>query len=171
MSPVRVVSAQAQDLDRYLNLLESVANWLASRGIEQWRTGNFERSRPYYADSIQRGEVYLALSGGLLAGTVRMLPADPLTWPDASGDDALYLHTMAISRDFAGQQLGARLIEWAGDRAMAVKRPLVRTDCLAASAFLQRYYLQAGFRECGEIDARFPEPVGDLRLRRFEKRV
>jgi ribosomal protein S18 acetylase RimI-like enzyme len=47
----------------------------------------------------------------------------------------------------------------------------VRLDCMADNEFLPLYYERAGFRERGEIEARYPEPVGTLRLRRYEKRV
>ena len=41
----------------------------------------------------------------------------------------------------------------------------------AHSDFLRDYYTQAGFEPRGEIEARFPPPVGALRLRRYEKQV
>jgi ribosomal protein S18 acetylase RimI-like enzyme len=39
------------------------------------------------------------------------------------------------------------------------------------NAFLRDYYERLGFVTCGEIDARYPEPVGVERLRRYEKAV
>lgn len=42
---------------------------------------------------------------------------------------------------------------------------------MADNRYLRGYYVQAGFEERGEIEATFPDPVGPLRLQRYEKRV
>jgi hypothetical protein len=63
------------------------------------------------------------------------------------------------------------MLEWAGDRAAFLGRKYVRLDCVTDNRFLHEYYGQVGFVERGEIDARFPAPVGTLRLRRYEKPV
>jgi hypothetical protein len=44
-------------------------------------------------------------------------------------------------------------------------------DCVTSNDFLRAYYTRAGFEERGEIEARFPPPVGALRLQRHEKQV
>jgi len=105
-----------------------------------------------------------------LAGTLRVLLREPVVWPEAA-DDGVYVHSLAVRRVWAGQGLGLRLLEWAGNRAVFIDRSYVRLDCVANNEFLRRYYEQAGFAERGEIEARYPEPVGTLRLQRYEKRV
>jgi hypothetical protein len=42
---------------------------------------------------------------------------------------------------------------------------------VADNRFLREYCGQAAFEDRGEIEARFPSPVGTLRLRRYEKLV
>ena len=169
--PLRIIPAEADDLNRYIDLLEDVADWLTQRGIDQWRPGNFRLAADYYADSIARGEVQLALSGDALVGTLRVLLRDPIVWPEIADDDAVYVYSLAVKRECADQRLGARLLDWAGDRAAALGRRYVRLDCMAHNAFMRRYYSQAGFLDRGDIDAEYPPPVGTLRLRRYEKNV
>lgn len=171
MTALRIVSAQSEDLDRYIDLLEEVADWLARRGINQWRPGSFRRSTSFFAESISHGEVQLAFSGEALVGTLRLLLREPVVWPDVAEDDAVYVYTLAVRRQWANQQLGGRLLEWTSDRARALGRKYVRLDCMADNSFLRRYYTQAGFADCGDMDAQFPEPVGTLRLRRYEKGI
>jgi hypothetical protein len=62
-------------------------------------------------------------------------------------------------------------LDWSGERAASLGRTWVRLDCMADNHGLRDYYTQAGFDEHGEIDATFPDPVGTLRLQRYEKRV
>jgi hypothetical protein len=42
---------------------------------------------------------------------------------------------------------------------------------MSDNLFLREYYRNAGFTERGEIDARFPEPIGTWRLLRYEKQI
>jgi GNAT superfamily N-acetyltransferase len=171
MTALRVIPAQSEDLNRYLELLEEVAGWLDSQGITQWRPGVFRQSADFYAQSIDRGEVQLAFCGDRLAGTLRLLLREPIVWPEIAEDDGVYVYNLAVDRQWAGQRLGRRLLEWVDHRARSLGRTRVRLDCMADNAFLRSYYTQAGFNDRGEIDAHFPAPVGTLRLRRYEKPV
>lgn len=171
MSALRIIPAQSDDLGRYIDLLEEVADWLALRGINQWRPGSFRLSADYYAQSIKQGEVHLAFSSEALVGTLRLLLREPIVWPEIVQDDAVYVYNLAVRRQWANQHLGGRLLEWAGHWASALDRRCIRLDCMADNAFLRRYYTQAGFVDRGEIDAPYPQPVGTLRLRRYEKQV
>ena len=171
MTALRIVSAQPDDLGRYIDLLEEVADWLVLRGIEQWRPGSFRLSADCYAESIKQGEVQLAFCGEALVGTLRLLLCEPIVWPEIVKDDAVYVYNLAVRRTWADRQLGRHLLEWASHRASSLGRGCVRLDCVADNAFLRGYYTEAGFADCGEIDAKFPAPVGTLRLRRYEKHI
>src|SRR4029450_2008422 len=81
---LRIISAQSEDLGRYVDLLEEVAKWLAQRGINQWRPGRFSLSANYYAESIRRREVQLAFCGDALVGTLRLLLREPIVWPETA---------------------------------------------------------------------------------------
>ncbi len=151
--------------------MEEVADWLAVRGITQWRAGSFRLSVDYYAESIKRGEVQLAFCDDSLVGTLRLLLREPIVWPEVVEDDAVYVYSLAVRRTWADQQMGRRMLGWAGHRASSLGRRCVRLDCVADNAFLRDYYTQAGFSDRGEIDAQFPAPVGTLRLRRYEKQI
>jgi ribosomal protein S18 acetylase RimI-like enzyme len=169
--PLTIVSAQPDDLGRYLDLLEEVAEWLEMRGIRQWPPGNFRRSAEYYAQSIAQHEVQLASIGDALVGTLRVLLREPIVWPEVVDEDAIYVYNLAVRRAWADLGLGHRMLDWAAARAASVGRKYVRLDCVTDNSFLRDYYTQAGFEERGEIEARFPPPVGALRLRRYEKRI
>jgi ribosomal protein S18 acetylase RimI-like enzyme len=171
MENLTIVSARSADLARYLDLLEEIADWLAARGVTQWPRGGFRRAADYYAQSIAEHEVQLALVGDELVGTFRVLLREPIVWPEIVDDDAVYVYNLAVRRDRARAGLGGRMLDWACTRAASLGRKYVRLDCVATNDFLRDYYTRAGFEERGEIEARFPPPVGALRLRRYEKQV
>ena len=168
---LRVVAAEGDDLDRYVDLLEELADWLESRGIRQWPRGRVRRSSAYFTDSIARREVQLAFLDDELAGTVRLLTSDPIVWPEFTDGDAVYVYNLGVRRRWAGHELGSRLLRWAEGRAASLGRRFVRLDCMPDNTFLREYYERHGFIACGEVDARYPDPVGLERLRRYEKAV
>ena len=171
MTELHIASALEDDLRRYIALLEELADWLEARGIKQWRSGDFRRSVDYYAESIKRGEVQLAFIGGELVGTLRVLLREPVVWPDIVEDDAVYVYNLAVKRAWGNHGIGGQMLDWAAARAASLGRRFVRLDCMATNQFLAKYYFQAGFEQRGEVDARFPPPVGTLRLKRYEKPV
>lgn len=168
---LRVVAAERGDLDRYVDLLEELADWLETRGIRQWPRGRVRRSSAYFADSIARQEVQLAFVGNELAGTLRFLMNDPIVWPEFTEPDAVYVYNLGVRRTWAGRELGSRLLEWAERRAASLGRRFVRLDCMPGNTFLRGYYERKGFIARGEVDAHYPDPVGLERLRRYEKAV
>ena len=171
MEPLAIVSARSDDLARYLDLLEGVADWLETRGIVQWPRGSFRRSADYYAESITQHEVQLAFIGDQLVGTIRVLLREPRVWPEIVEEDAIYVFNLAVKRDWAQVGLGGRMLDWACSRAASLNRTHVRLDCATHNGFLRDYYTRAGFEDRGDIEAHFPPPVGALLLRRFEKQV
>ena len=168
---LRVVTAERDDLGRYVDLLEELADWLESRGIKQWPRGRVNLSSMYFAGSITRQEVQLAFIGDELVGTLRLLMSDPIVWPEVQHDDAVYVYNLGVRRTWAGQDFGGRLLDWAERRAASLGRHFVRLDCKHDNAFLRGYYERKGFAARGEVDANYPHPVGLERLCRFEKAV
>ena len=171
MTDLQFVAARPEDLGRYIDVLEEVAAWLAARHITQWPVGQFRLSSAYYGASIARSEVHLAFLNDDLVGTLRLLPRDPIVWPEIDVDDAAYIYNLAVRPAWMGRGLGDRLLTWAEYRVAALGRQWVRLDAMADNDRLRRYYAKAGFAERGEVEATYSVPVGTLRLRRFEKQV
>ncbi len=164
-----MVQARPQDLGRYIEMLEEIAVWLESRQIRQWQSGMFQQFESYFADSIRKGEAHFAYHGDDLVGTIRLLPSDTDVWPEATENDSIYVYNIAVGRKWAGHRIGRQMLDWAGRQAASLGRNHLRLDCLADNGFLCRYYSDAGFEDRGAVDATYPEPIGTLRLRRFEK--
>ncbi|MEQ7125403.1 GNAT family N-acetyltransferase [Actinopolymorpha sp. B11F2] len=149
--------ASAEDLPVVFALLNDAAEWLASRGIDQW-PARFERDGEWRAERIEKyvsdGYVYIASDDRGYVGTITLSPhADPdfaHGWPDGP-DDALYVYRMATMRRAAGRNLGARLLDWAGDQAERGGRSWLRLDVHRHNRELQRYYERLGFTRVGTV--------------------
>jgi GNAT superfamily N-acetyltransferase len=155
---VNVEPAGREELDDVVSVLSEAAEWLRSRGIEQWPS-------PYPAEwvapSIERGETYLVRENGEVAGTITLRWEDPAFWgeqPPVAG----YVHGVVVRRGFAGR--GAELLEWAADRVREAGRDLLRLDCRTDNAKLRGYYERLGFEHRGDTT------VEDFRTSLYERR-
>jgi ribosomal protein S18 acetylase RimI-like enzyme len=150
MSEYVLRPAQRDDLPAVMALLGEAAAWLAGRRIVQWPANGFPRSR--IAGGVGRGTVYLlTTTKNVPAATVTVdAAADPEFWVDDR--DALYVHKLATGRAFAGQGLGAHLLDWAGDLADSDGRHWLRLDCAKQNPGLQDFYRRQGFAHLRTVD-------------------
>ena len=149
--------ASAEDLPVVFALLNDAAEWLVSRGIDQW-PARFERDNEWRAQRIEKyvadGYVYIASDDSGYVATITLSPhADPDFedgWPDGPGN-ALYVYRMATMRRAAGRKLGEGLLAWASDRAARSDRCWLRLDVHRHNHELQRYYERLGFARVGTV--------------------
>ena len=167
-SNLRIALARPSDFDNYIGLLEEIAEWLESRGLGQVRPGTYRQFADYFAASIAAEEVYLGLIDDKIAGSFRLVHDGGIVWPDADAD-ALYLENLVVRRAWGGRGLGRQLVLWAERETLRLGKTSLRLDCFASNPVLRRYYENAGYEECGEIDAQYE--FGVLRLQRYQKRL
>ncbi len=167
---VEISLAVPADIDDVLDVLNEAARWLASRGINQWRVDGFPRE--LIADSISRGEVYVARHDRRAVGTFTLQWSDELFWPGAA-EEAGYIHRVAVRRDARG--LGVELLKFAERVTAATGRKLLRLDCFSENLALCSYYEGAGFVRVAEVevdgrdDPTVPGSTGCFIARQYEK--
>jgi ribosomal protein S18 acetylase RimI-like enzyme len=143
---VEVVRAQLADLAEVADILEEARQWLISKGItDQWPCPAPPEA---IAWSIERHTTYLAYRAGKAIATFTLQASDEATWGPLP-DEAQYLHGLAVRRAFAGQQIGARLLQLAAEISRAAGKQYLRLDCWAGNEPLSRYYERAGFEYRG----------------------
>lgn len=141
---MKVVPARPEDVSTLLAFREEAAAWLARLGSEQWQ-------RPYPADrllaTIEAGTVFMVQDGEATAGTITLTPdAEPGLWTERElAEPSLFINKLTVARTHAGQNLGGRLLDWAGDRAHRAGAKWLRLDAWTANKQLQDYYLRQGF--------------------------
>lgn len=139
-----ITSAEAHDVAKLLTFREEAAAWLRCIGSDQW-------SRPYPADkllaTIEAGTVFMLRDGHTTAGTITLTPdAEDGLWTDHElTEPSMFVNKLTIAREYAGQNLGGRLLDWAGDRARQAGAQWLRLDAWTTNEGLQRYYLGQGF--------------------------
>jgi len=126
-------------------ILTEACHWMERSGMALWRPEQLTEAQ--IAPDVAAGRFFLAWSrSGEALGTVRLTPSDPLFWPEAGPDEALYLHRLAVRRSAAGGLVATALLRFAADRARAAQLPFVRLDVDAARPRLRAVYERFGFR-------------------------
>jgi ribosomal protein S18 acetylase RimI-like enzyme len=146
--PLQIRLAGDVDVERVAGIIEDAAAWLASRGIDQWRMGDW--LRPLIAERIAHGESYLAWLGDEAVATLALQWSDGEAWGPMP-DDAGYVHNFAVRRPYGGRGIGRVMLRWAERTIAAAGKAYLRLDCMASNAALRAYYERAGFVERSDI--------------------
>ncbi|MFJ5640821.1 GNAT family N-acetyltransferase [Streptomyces sp. NPDC093223] len=139
-----IAPAEPHDVTKLLAFRENAAAWLRNLGSDQW-------SRPYPADkllaTIEAGTVFMLRDGHTTAATITLTPdAEDGLWTDEElAEPSMFVNKLTVDRDYAGQNLGGRLLDWASDRAHRAGAKWIRLDAWTTNEGLQRYYLGQGF--------------------------
>jgi GNAT superfamily N-acetyltransferase len=142
-----------------LDLLAEAAEWMQSRGYENWPV-RFPRS--LIAGAVDRRELYMVEEKGDTVATLTLQWSDPRFWGDADAD-AGYVHRLAVRRARAGSGMGHRLLEWADEQVRARGRGWSRLDVVTGNRPLRAYYEAAGFVHVRDIEGQFAMRDGTRR--------
>jgi GNAT superfamily N-acetyltransferase len=140
---IEIRRATPADVDAAVSILNEAAEWLIQRGMGMWRDDELNPQR--IARDVADGLFYLAWKDEPV-GTVKFQLSDAEFWPDLPGDDAAYIHRLAVRRAAAGRGVSTALMTWAVERTAANRRRFVRLDCEAARPRLRAVYERFGFR-------------------------
>ncbi|TDD95299.1 GNAT family N-acetyltransferase [Actinomadura rubrisoli] len=136
--------AAPDDLAEVLALLNGVASWLTSRGVNQWAAGfSVERIAPI----IERGELYLVRENGSAIATVTVSThGDADFWTaEELAEPARYVAKLATAREYAGQGLGELLLRWTIDLGARQGAQWIRLDAWRTNQRLHDFYRDAGW--------------------------
>ena len=126
-----------------------------------WRAD--ELRADHIAADVASGQFFLAEIDGEAVGTVKFQLADSLFWPDVAGNDAAYVHRLAVRRAFAGGQLSIALLNWAAERSRSLGQRYLRLDCEASRPRLRSIYVRGGFHHHSD------RQVGPYFVARYER--
>ncbi|WP_131740919.1 GNAT family N-acetyltransferase [Actinomadura roseirufa] len=143
--------AVADDLAEVVELLNSVADWLTSRGINQWAS---RFSAEQMAPIIERGEVYLVRENGSAIATVTVSAnGNSEFWTaEELAEPARYVAKLATAREHAGQGLGELLLRWTIDLGARQGARWIRLDAWRTNYRLHDFYRGAGWSHLRTVE-------------------
>lgn len=162
---MKLANARPEHVQLLVDFRTEAAEWLADRGIDQWQ-------KPWpsqqglvddIAHSVAAGETWILWDDGNPVATITLddTPNPGLWTPTELAEPALYGHKAIVGRAYAGQGIGAELLDWAGTRAAHMGRHWLRLDAWTTNTELHRYYERLGFVHVRTVE-RIDNPSGAL---------
>lgn len=146
------------------DILHENALWLASRDIFQWPLDWLEAKRDEIQSSVEQGLFYSLTIDGDIAAVVEITSIADEFWENDESA-ALYVHKLAIRREFSGQSLGRKIIGLIEEKAIQQGINYLRLDCVAHNLKLREYYESCLFQFKGEVN------LGEINLALFEYEI
>jgi GNAT superfamily N-acetyltransferase len=164
------------DLDKVVGLIREAADWLGSKGIDQWQKPWPDRAgeRERILNDLFKGKTWLVRDGKTTVATITIDLDEPLdldghpVWPpDTNQRPALYVRRVIVGRRYARLGLGAALLDWAAQVAKRDYRAeLIRVDVRTTNLRLHAYYEGQRFTRCPD-----PQGLGDYPFQALFERV
>lgn len=142
--------------------LERVAGHLSEMGAPLWNLEQLQADQLSLEYELQ--SLHFFQRDEKTVGCVFLQDRDPLFWPEMRGEDALYVHKLAVDPALMGFGLGRQLLQLILLKAQTEGRQWLRLDCDDREP-LHRFYRGQGFQM---LD--FKE-VNGLRVARYQKSV
>lgn len=147
---LHVRPAVTGDLKLVLYMIDGAADWLRTKDTDQW-------AKPWPSpkkrdDRVKRGlaggATWIVEDDGIPVATITCEPgANPVGWTTwEQGEPTVYVSRLVVNRDYAGQGIGAELINWAGLWARRqYGAQWIRIDVWTNNIALHHYYEKLGF--------------------------
>lgn len=140
------------EIDIAFDLLKKAAYWLKSKDIDYWQ--NWINPDELYVDWIKQGfnnkQFYFVQWDSIIIGMFRLQWDDELFWGKQE-NNAGYIHSFTIDRDYYGQGLGKQVLLMIEELCVKSKKQFLRLDCGINVSGLCRYYSDNGFNSVGEV--------------------
>jgi ribosomal protein S18 acetylase RimI-like enzyme len=154
--------ATQADANDIIMLRRNAADWLRGMGTDQWQkpwpSPEAEIERLKKSIAVETTYIVRFFSEPVATFAIDDF-ADPDLWTeDEQCESALYIHRIAVHRDYSGVRLGAILIEliMASVRVKGSQCRWLRVDVWATNHKLQQYYRNLGFEHVRTIESEYP---------------
>lgn len=152
-SALALCRAGPHDFPAVIGLIENARKWLRTKNTDQWsQPWPSEEDRSHrIREGLEGGKTWIVWNGRRPAATITATGEDNGVWPkEMRSDRSVYVSRLVVSRRYAGQGLGARLLDWAAMRARREYGALwIRVDVWTTNTALHGYYKRQGFVFCG----------------------
>jgi GNAT superfamily N-acetyltransferase len=152
-----VCKAAVTDSSAIIKILKDRAVWLKEKGSTQWRfllTGHEDEE---IVRNVEAGFFYKVLKDETIIAIFLLSPKqdkwDISLWGKDNGNaSSVYLHKLAVSVAFQGEQIGDFVMDWIKEQVPLMQVDRIRLDCVASSEYLLHFYQKHGFVLLHEVD-------------------
>jgi RimJ/RimL family protein N-acetyltransferase len=154
--------AAETDFPFILSLLKEAAEAIQKKGLQQWKAWLSPQKEQidWISHGLKNHEFYFVTSlTGQLAGMFRLSNHDELYWGKQE-DQAMYLHSLLVRKEFSGQNAGTAIIKQIEKELLSNNIPILRLDCHSGNQWLCNYYESLDFVKVGQ--KQMPQSLNNL---------
>ena len=130
--------------DTVQRILQDNARWMETNNIDQWTVDWIASLAPEIEASVADGKYWCLAQSNELLGIVEITQHPEALW-QFDDSPAVYLHKLAVNRQFNRKGVGSTLLRAAIEHAKQIQVHFVRFDCVASNTHLRTYYTNQGF--------------------------
>ena len=144
--------AKPAEFESVFCILRENARWLFAKGILQWPLDWLESIQSEIQSSIDSGLFYVADIDQKIAAVIELKSEPEELWENDESP-CLYIHKIAISRQYSNKGLGLNMLDFSQSQAIEKNAKYLRLDCVAHNKQLRNYYESYGFNLKGVVES------------------
>jgi len=133
--------ASMQDMDMICRLFDEAIIFQKAHNYTGWETYDTE----YIRADLDSGLLFKVVTGNGIMGIFSICYTDRLIWREREKGDALYLHRIVLNREFKGEKVFRKILDWSLAAASGKKLRYIRMDTWAENEKIISYYKSYGF--------------------------
>lgn len=136
------------EVDKSIDILREVAQWCEDNKLGMWKVSDLTKER--LITGVNKENFCVGMLGEDTACSMILQWSDPLFWPEATENEAGYIHKLCVRRKYSGMGLSGKLVEFAIEECKKRRIPYLRLDTGWSSEPLCKLYESFGFRKVGK---------------------
>ncbi|MNB97075.1 Acetyltransferase (GNAT) family protein [compost metagenome] len=137
------------DVETAINIMKEVTAWGRSVGLNVWNDEHLTKEKLLVG--VNEDNFYIGKVLDENASCMILQWNDALFWPRAKENEAGYIHKLCVRRDYAGNGLSEKMVEFAIDECRKRNIGLLRLDTGWNKIKLRYLYESLGFELVGNI--------------------
>jgi len=133
-----------QDTPIIESILTEAVSWLDDKGVHQWEYKDVTWEA--ISELFRVEDFFIAYADGNPAACMALIDYDPVFWENVPKGESLYIHKLAVRREFAGMGIAKSCIDFAKTRARSVGATSLRLDCYKNRHKVRAIYEKEGFK-------------------------
>lgn len=145
MPQLTILNSTEADLELIFEFYSNATEYQKPRFESVWP----EFSREMVRKEIQEQRQFKLLMNNQVACVWAVAFSDPEIWGELNNAPAIYIHRIAVHKNFRGLQLVTKLVSWAKEYAGKHQKDFIRMDTVGENKKLIAHYKKCGFAYLG----------------------
>ena len=145
---MKIENSTLNDIETIFEFYQAATNLQKDKLMVSWP----EFEREMVKTEVTENRQWKIIIDGKIACVWATTFSDPQIWEERNEDPAVYIHRIAVNPDFRGQNLVAKIVDWAKHYAKDHNKKFIRMDTVGENIGLINHYSKCGFDFLGLLE-------------------